>query len=99
MLIKQPFYMGGIDDVELAKSNAFGAAATFLFTFIISILYMIRDARRQARGLSRDDYTYSQANSIPNPYAARNSAFRDFDLVGQDELPDDEFDDDTDRFT
>jgi hypothetical protein len=44
MLIHQPFFIGGIDDVEKAKSSAFGAAGTFFFTFLISILYLIADA-------------------------------------------------------
>jgi hypothetical protein len=46
MLIKQPFFIGGIEDVEVAKGSAFGAAAMFFFTFLFSILYMIREGRR-----------------------------------------------------
>ena len=45
MLIHQPFFLGGIDDVEKAKGSAFGAAGTFFFTFLISILYLIADAQ------------------------------------------------------
>lgn len=48
MLIKQPFFILGIEDVEKAKSSAFGAAGTFFFCFIVSILYMIRESRQQA---------------------------------------------------
>ena len=43
MLVHQPFMVGGIDDVEKAKTSAFGAAGTFFFTFLISILYLIAD--------------------------------------------------------
>jgi hypothetical protein len=46
LLIKQPFFVGGIDDVENAKGSAFGAAASFFFTFLISIMYMIKEGRR-----------------------------------------------------
>ena len=46
MLITQPFYIGGIKDVAKAKGSAFGAATAFFFTFVASILYVIRDARR-----------------------------------------------------
>ena len=46
MLIKQPFFIGGINDVEAAKGSAFGAAGMFFFTFLASILYLIRDSRR-----------------------------------------------------
>ena len=46
MLIKQPFFILGIHDVELAKGNAFGAAGTFLFTFLLSIFYLLKEGRR-----------------------------------------------------
>jgi hypothetical protein len=46
MLVKQPFFIGGIDNVEDAKGSAFGAAGMFFFTFLASILYLIRDSRR-----------------------------------------------------
>jgi hypothetical protein len=50
MLMKQPFFIGGIEDVEKSKASAFGAAGTFFFTFVISILYMIHDAQRPPEG-------------------------------------------------
>lgn len=46
--MKQPFFIGGIDDVEIAKGSAFGAAGTFFFTFTLSVVYMIHDARQAA---------------------------------------------------
>ena len=47
MLMKQPFFILGIDDVEHSKGSAFGAAGMFFFTFIGSILYLIQDSTRQ----------------------------------------------------
>lgn len=44
MLTYQPFYIGGIDDVERAKRSAYGAMATFLLTFLVAVLYLIMDA-------------------------------------------------------
>lgn len=44
--MKQPFFILGIEDVERAKGNAFGAAATFLFTFLLSIFYLLKEGRR-----------------------------------------------------
>lgn len=41
MLVHQPFFIGGIHDVEHAKTSAFGAAGTFFFTFLISIMYLL----------------------------------------------------------
>jgi hypothetical protein len=54
MLIKQPFFIGGVHDfvdgvdvgVEKAKGSAFGAAAMFFLTFIACVLYTIQDTRR-----------------------------------------------------
>ena len=46
MLMKQPFFILGIANVEEAKSSAFGAAGAFLFTFTLSIGYLIHDARQ-----------------------------------------------------
>jgi hypothetical protein len=50
MLMKQPFFIGGIEDVEKSKASAFGAAGMFFFTFVISILYMIHDSQRPPEG-------------------------------------------------
>ena len=43
MLTHQPFFMGGIDDVKLAKGNAFKALCFFVFTFILSVAYIMKD--------------------------------------------------------
>lgn len=42
MLVQQPFFIGGIEDVDRAKSSAFGAAGMFVFTFVVSIGVLIR---------------------------------------------------------
>jgi hypothetical protein len=44
--MKQPFFIGGIDDVEVAKGSAFGAAGAFFFTFLVSVFYLLREGRR-----------------------------------------------------
>lgn len=49
MLMRQAFYVGGVEDLELAKANAFGAAGTFFFTFVISILYILKEGRKEVR--------------------------------------------------
>lgn len=50
--MKQPFFIGGIDDVTVAKNSAFGAAAMFFFTFLFSMLYSLR--RDQQVGTDRE---------------------------------------------
>ena len=42
--MNQPFFVGGIEDVDKAKGNAFGAAALFFFIFLISIVHLIMDS-------------------------------------------------------
>ena len=44
MLMRQPFFIGGIDDVEVAKGSAFGAAGLFFFTFVASIFYLMKES-------------------------------------------------------
>lgn len=46
LLIKQPFFIRGIEDVEVAKGSAFGAAAAFFFTFLASVFYLLKEGRR-----------------------------------------------------
>lgn len=74
MLIYQPFFVGGIDDVQKAKGSAFGAAGMFFFTFLISIIYLIADAQFGfGDGVSIASLTN---NSRPNARIRR-----DYDLV------------------
>ncbi|GKY94212.1 hypothetical protein MPSEU_000387100 [Mayamaea pseudoterrestris] len=63
MLMKQPFFVGGIEDVEAAKGSAFGAAGTFFFTFLISMMYMIREGQR----LTRSNNSGGSVNSYDDP--------------------------------
>jgi hypothetical protein len=43
MLTHQPFFMGGIDDVTVARGNAYKAMCMFVFTFILSVAYIVKD--------------------------------------------------------
>jgi hypothetical protein len=47
MLSTQSFYIGGIDDVAVARSSAFGAMAMFLGTIALSIGGIYYDAKHQ----------------------------------------------------
>ena len=47
MLTTQPFFIGGIEDSEEARANAFGAFGMFMFTFILSALGMWYDSMKQ----------------------------------------------------
>lgn len=43
MLTYQPLFVGGIDNTEHAKSNAWGALFTFVFVFLLSIGFLVHD--------------------------------------------------------
>lgn len=44
MLTYQPFFIGGIEDIEKSKSNAYGGAFSFLCIFLLSVVYLVYDA-------------------------------------------------------
>jgi len=44
MLTYQPFYIGGIENLERAKSNAYGGVSCFLFVFAASVVCLVVDA-------------------------------------------------------
>jgi hypothetical protein len=44
MLTYQPLIMSGFDDHNFATSNAYGAMVFFFFTFLVSVVYLIKDA-------------------------------------------------------
>jgi hypothetical protein len=74
MLIKQPFFIGGIDDVEVAKGSAFGAAGLFFGTFLVSALYMIHDQRRVHRNFLLSDSNNDGIERTPNTLSLFSSS-------------------------
>lgn len=62
MLMKQPFYITGIEDLEVAKASAFGAAGAFFFLFLISILYLLNNGRYQLHELTSSTSTIVATN-------------------------------------
>ena len=97
MLMKQPFFVGGIEDVEAAKGSAFGAAGTFFFTFVVSMMYMIRQARSLTTTVSSSS-SHSSVGSFDsqrrNPFFDRPgpmALFHDYDPVDST-IPQEELD-------
>ena len=66
MLTYQPFYIGGIVDVEKSKSNARGGVGTFLFVFILSVVYLVIDTLRGGgnNNTSREDINTRRQGGI-----------------------------------
>ena len=82
MLTHQPLFLGGIDDVDRAKSNAYGALFSFLVAFGVSVFYLIQngvrgggtsdsDRRSRRRGDAAHHYEGIPSNNsnVLNEYA------------------------------
>ncbi|KAG7339457.1 hypothetical protein IV203_025366 [Nitzschia inconspicua] len=50
LLTYQPFFIGGIENLERATRNAYGAIGTFLFTLILSVVYLVLDVLKSGGG-------------------------------------------------
>ena len=59
LLSTQPFFITGINDVNVAKTSALGALGAFVGMFIISIVGIFRSSRHV---LSRDRGSYNRLN-------------------------------------
>lgn len=68
MLTTQPFFIGGIEDVDNAQRSAFGACFMFLFTFVVSAIGMVYDstAGKKATAVDEDGIVtdYQLAGSV-----------------------------------
>mmetsp|Transcript_6623 Transcript_6623/g.13682 ORF Transcript_6623/g.13682 Transcript_6623/m.13682 type:complete len:105 (+) Transcript_6623:234-548(+) len=71
MLTKQPFFIGGIEDVEVAASSAYGAFFMFMFVFVLSAVGMYYDANYGKKASSVDEdneieYQLAGGQEFPN---------------------------------
>ena len=55
MIQTQPFLIAGIEDYDEAKSNAFGAMAMFIVTFVASLLGLWYDSQNKIEETSAMD--------------------------------------------
>lgn len=79
MLTYQPLIVGGINDLGIAKANAYGALFTFAVSFGLSIFYLVQHSilggasdRRQRRR-NEEEYEYSDVPTNSNILQERNS--------------------------
>jgi hypothetical protein len=49
MLTHQPLFVGGIEDISVARSSAFGSCYMYCVTFGISLVLIYRDSRKKRR--------------------------------------------------
>lgn len=69
MLNSQPFFVGGLEDPELARNNAIGAFVMFVCTFVLSAVGMWYDSNTkqdqiETEGFSESEYQLS--GDFPN---------------------------------
>lgn len=50
MLATQPFFITGLDDIDLARKNAFGALMTFCTTFALSVFLIVKNGKSAGAG-------------------------------------------------
>lgn len=85
--MNQPFFIGGIEDVEKAKGSAFGAAGLFMFIFCVSIAHLIMDSMKvssvvrstvsAAHDVDYDGWTGQRTSS--GQYGQVPTTFQDFE--------------------
>lgn len=55
MIHSQSFFIGGLENDEEARSNAFGAMGMFLFTFVASLVGMWYDSQYKAEPVTDEE--------------------------------------------
>ena len=68
MVMTQSFFIGGLEDPELAKRSAFGAMAMFIITFFLSIFGMYYDSGRKAESIEETPEGYQLNTGAPTEY-------------------------------
>ncbi|MGK3743613.1 MAG: hypothetical protein ACI90V_010472 [Bacillariaceae sp.] len=71
MLTTQPFFIAGIDDLEVATRSAYGAFFMFMFVFVLSAIGMWYDSTCGKKSASAEedgetDYQLAGGQEFPN---------------------------------
>lgn len=64
LLTMQPFFLGGFKDYNQARGAAFGAMWAYVVTFGVSVVLVVRDARRLRREAVIMRSTYGQVPQL-----------------------------------
>ena len=67
LLMYQPFFVGGIEDLDQARKNAKGGAGSFLCILLLSVIYLVSDA---LRGGDKDNFGRESRHSNGAEYQA-----------------------------
>lgn len=55
LISQQSFFIAGLEDVDVAKDNAFGAMGMFLVTFVLSLVGIWYDNNHKQEPISADE--------------------------------------------
>ena len=71
MLTTQPFFIAGIEDVEVASQSAYGAFFMFMFVFVLSAIGMWYDSNFGKKASTEEedvetDYQLAGGQEFPN---------------------------------
>lgn len=69
MLTTQPFFIAGIEDLEVATQSAYGAFFMFMFVFVLSAVGMWYDSTCVKKATEDDgetDYQLAGGQEFPN---------------------------------
>lgn len=81
LLTTQPFFVNGIEDVDLAKDNALGAALVFSVLFLASLGMMLWGGSGGG-GDNGENYNYSRLNiNLEYPPSNNDDDDRDYHLT------------------
>ena len=86
MLTYQPFYMGGIDDVDASIKTAYKAMVTFGLTFAASVVFLMSEGNGVDDGMSaassrrRPGLQSHQYEGVPTNQSGPNSVMHNYAL-------------------
>eukprot|EP00978_Attheya_sp_CCMP212_P027444 scaffold91900_cov59-Attheya_sp.AAC.5 len=67
MISKQPFYIGGLEDVDHCKSSAFGAVGMFVFTFVASVAHICYEKANPYSRTNTNNHSMEEMDFVGRP--------------------------------
>eukprot|EP00339_Tiarina_fusa_P003685 CAMPEP_0117081978 /NCGR_PEP_ID=MMETSP0472-20121206/57756_1 /TAXON_ID=693140 ORGANISM="Tiarina fusus, Strain LIS" /NCGR_SAMPLE_ID=MMETSP0472 /ASSEMBLY_ACC=CAM_ASM_000603 /LENGTH=118 /DNA_ID=CAMNT_0004810083 /DNA_START=124 /DNA_END=481 /DNA_ORIENTATION=- len=80
MLTYQPLFIGGIDDVQLATDSAYGGMAAYIFSFLLSVVFLIKDAISPDSDSPRRNRNGNEYSGVPQSGGVLNEYALNLDL-------------------
>ena len=78
MLTYQPLFIKGIDDIKVATDSAYGGMEAYIFTFLLCVIYMIKDAI--SPGENRDIPTRNRSGTAYSGIPQSTGVVHDYEM-------------------